>query len=82
MNKRSLCLLLFIAFLLGCFFQYSRFDGFLHLDALGNRTLAARVLRPMPPEGAEIAREKFLIDGEAYDVIMATRLPSDPWPED
>ena len=29
-----------------------------------------------------VAREKFLIDGEAYDVIMATRLPSDPWPED
>lgn len=29
-----------------------------------------------------VAREKLLIDGEAYDVIMATRLPSDPWPED
>ena len=69
MNKRSLCLLLFIAFLLGCFFQYSRFDGFLHLDARRNRTLADRVLRPMPPEGAEIAREKFLIVYDPADVL-------------
>lgn len=68
MNKRSLCLLLFIAFLLGCFFQYSRFDGFLHLGALNNRMFADRSLQSMPPEG-EIAREKFLIVYDPADVL-------------
>ena len=39
MNKRSLYILLLVSFFLGCFFQYSRLDGFLHLGALSNRLL-------------------------------------------
>ena len=60
MNKRSLCILLGIAFLLGLFFQYSRLDGFLHLGAVGNRPLTERLLSPAPTE-EDLPREKFLI---------------------
>ena len=56
MNKRSLCILLVLAFLLGCFFQYSRIDGFLYLGALGNRLMGERVLRPAPAEITKIGR--------------------------
>ena len=67
MNKRSLCLLLLIAFFLGCFFQYSRLDGFLHLGLVGNELSAERSERPMPPEG-NLPREKFLIVYDPADV--------------
>lgn len=60
MNNRSLCLLLLIAFLLGCFFQYSRLDGFLHLGGEDNALSIDDPLRPAPPE-EELPREKFLI---------------------
>lgn len=68
MNKRSLCILLVLAFLLGCFFQYSRIDGFLYLGALGNRLMGERVLRPAPAEEA-LPREKFLIVYDPTDVL-------------
>ena len=58
MNKRSLCILLGIAFLLGLFFQYSRLDGFLHLGTVGNRPLTERLLSPAPKE-EDLPREKF-----------------------
>ena len=67
MNKRSLCLLLLIAFFLGCFFQYSRLDGFLHLGLVGNELSTERSERPMPPEG-NLPREKFLIVYDPADV--------------
>ena len=41
MNKRHIILLfLFVAFL-GCFFQYARLDGFLHLGAVQNSSTAS-----------------------------------------
>ena len=66
-NKRSLCLLLFIAFLAGLFFQYSRLDGFLHLGLVSNELNLDRLLRPAPPE-EELPREKFLIVYDPADV--------------
>lgn len=66
-NKRSLCILLGIAFLLGLFFQYSRLDGFLHLGSVGNRPLTERLLRPAPTD-EELLREKFLIIYDPEDV--------------
>ncbi|WP_313992995.1 DUF2194 domain-containing protein [uncultured Selenomonas sp.] len=68
MNKRSLCVLLLIAFALGVFFQYSRFDGFLHLGAVQSRPLGERVLRTAPPEEA-LPREMFLIIYDPSDVL-------------
>ncbi|BEU87565.1 DUF2194 domain-containing protein [Selenomonas sp. TAMA-11512] len=68
MNKRSLCILLCIAFALGLFFQYSRLDGFLHLGAVENRTLIERLLRPAPTE-EQLPREKFLIVYDPTDVL-------------
>ena len=67
-NKRSLCILLGIAFLLGLFFQYSRLDGFLHLGAVGNRPLTERLLTPAPTE-EDLPREKFLIIYDPTDVL-------------
>ena len=67
MNNRSLCLLLLIAFLLGCFFQYSRLDGFLHLGGVDNALSIDGSLRPAPPE-EELPREKFLIIYDPEDV--------------
>jgi len=67
-NKRSLCILLGIAFLLGLFFQYSRLDGFLHLGAVGNRPLTERLLRSAPTD-EELPREKFLIIYDPTDVL-------------
>ena len=66
-NKRSLCILLGIAFLLGLFFQYSRLDGFLHLGTTTNELPAEGELRPAPPE-AQLPREKFLIIYDPTDV--------------
>ena len=67
-NKRSLCILLFFAFLAGCFFQYSRLDGFLHLGTVGNRSLTDRLRRPAPTDEA-LPREKFLIIYDPTDVL-------------
>ena len=67
MNKRSLYILLFVSFFLGCFFQYSRLDGFLHLGLVGNELSTERSERPMPPEG-NLPREKFLIVYDPADV--------------
>ena len=51
MNKRHIVLLfLFVAFL-GCFFQYARLDGFLHLGAVQNSSTAST------PEKEEDAAE-------------------------
>ena len=36
MNKRHIVLLFLFVMFLGCFFQYARLDGFLHLDAVQN----------------------------------------------
>ena len=68
MNKRSLCILIFIAFLLGCFFQYSRLDGFLHIESPKNLALTERVGRTAPPESEDLAREKFLLIYDPGDV--------------
>ena len=68
MNKRSLCILIFIAFLLGCFFQYSRLDGFLHIESPKNLALTERVGRAAPPESEDLAREKFLLIYDPTDV--------------
>ena len=66
-NKRSLCILLFIAFLAGLFFQYSRMDGFLHLGLTGNALDMGRLLRPAGT-GADLPREKYLIVYDPADV--------------
>ena len=66
MNKRSLCILLCIAFALGLFFQYSRMDGFLHLGVADNALRMGGVLRAAPTE--QMPREKFLIIYDPEDV--------------
>lgn len=37
MNKRGIYALFFVVVLLGCFFQYTRLDGFLHLNPAANK---------------------------------------------
>jgi hypothetical protein len=59
---------MFIAFLAGLFFQYSRLDGFLHLGTVGNRSLTDRLLRRAPTDEA-LPREKFLIIYDPTDVL-------------
>ena len=73
MNKRSLYILLLVSFFLGCFFQYSRLDGFLHLGALSNRLLGQHAAYDKPFDG-DMPQEKFLILYDPTDVLsMYTR---------
>ena len=73
MNKRSLYILLLVSFFLGCFFQYSRLDGFLHLGALSNRLLGNHTTYDKPFDG-DMPQEKFLILYDPTDVLsMYTR---------
>ena len=68
MNKRNIVLLFFFAALLGCFFQYTRIDGFLHLGAVKNLvTTQGAALAPWQ-DAEEVARDHYVIFYDPEDV--------------
>ncbi|MDY6268278.1 MAG: DUF2194 domain-containing protein [Selenomonadaceae bacterium] len=70
MNKRHIVLLFLFVMFLGCFFQYARLDGFLHLDAVQNSSTESET----PPQedvwtGADrVARDHYVIIYDPTDV--------------
>lgn len=66
MNKREILLVFALVLLLGCFFQFSRMDGFLHLFPLNGRTQLADGAYQGEP--VDVGREKFLILYDPRDV--------------
>lgn len=61
MNKRGVYLIFLAVLLLGCFFQYLRMDGFLHLGALRNFAAVERAKQQPWAEADAIARDRYLI---------------------
>ena len=66
MNKREILLVFALVLLLGCFFQFSRMDGFLHLFPLNGWTQLADGAYQGEP--VDVGREKFLILYDPRDV--------------
>ena len=68
MNKRGVYLIFLAVLLLGCFFQYLRMDGFLHLGALRNFAAVERAKQQPWAEADAIARDRYLIFYDPEDV--------------
>ncbi|MEE3453164.1 DUF2194 domain-containing protein [Dialister sp.] len=71
MNRKSIAVLIFIALLMGCFFQYTRMGGFLHMGSLTN-ALQQREEAARPWADAEsIPRDHYYI---LYDPDSVTSM--------
>lgn len=68
MNKRGVYLIFLAVLLLGCFFQYLRMDGFLHLGALRNFAAVERAKQQPWAEADAITRDRYLIFYDPEDV--------------
>ena len=68
MNKRNIVLLFLFAALLGCFFQYTRLDGFLHLGAVQNDPAVERAEQAPWKDADTIERDHYVIIYDPTDV--------------
>ena len=68
MNKRNIVLLFVFAALLGCFFQYTRLDGFLHLGAVQNQRTAEQTEQAPWQDADTIERDHYVIVYDPTDV--------------
>ena len=68
MNKRNIVLLFLFAALLGCFFQYTRIDGFLHLGAVKNLVAPQRAGLAPWQDAETVARDHYVIFYDPEDV--------------
>lgn len=66
MDKRSIVGIIVAVILLGCFFQFSRMDGFLKLDSVKNMVPVPKILEKK--DDIEHARDGFLILYDPKDV--------------
>ena len=68
MNKRNIVLLFVFAALLGCFFQYTRLDSFLHLGAVQNQRTAEQTEQAPWQDADTIERDHYVIVYDPTDV--------------
>ena len=68
MNKRNIVILFLCAAFLGCFFQYTRMDGFLHLGAVQNSETTDEAEQAPWQEADTIERDHYVILYDSTDV--------------
>lgn len=69
MNKKSIAILIFLALLMGCFFQYTRMDGFLHMGSLTNALIQREEEAKPWVQAGSIPRDHYYI---LYDPASVT----------
>lgn len=66
MNRKQIYMVIGLAAMVGCFFQYNRMDGFLHWSRVENRILISGKSQGVP--GSAVQREKYVLLYDAGDV--------------
>lgn len=71
MNRKSIAILIFIAFLAGCFFQYTRMKDFLHMGSLTNAIVQREEAATPWADAETIPRDHYYILYDPYRVTSA-----------
>ena len=71
MNKKSIAILIFLALLMGCFFQYTRMKDFLHMGSLTNAIVQREEAATPWADAETIPRDHYYILYDPYRVTSA-----------